>query len=120
MAPTHAYSWTVVIPSPSRLENHLVVQELRIFAMLSSESPTSQTPAKTHDIAGGGRQTMSREQILRGPLTRLMNPGAPSQANISITLLPALKNTPLRGAKSPPVQLFFREGYGEIFEIKRI
>ncbi len=41
MPPTHAYSWTVVIPSPSRLENHVVVQELRIFASLPMRKRTS-------------------------------------------------------------------------------
>ncbi len=35
MPPTHAYSWTVVIPSPSRLDNHVVVQELHVFPLPS-------------------------------------------------------------------------------------
>ncbi len=34
MPPTHAYSWTVVIPSTSRLDNHLVVRELHVFPAL--------------------------------------------------------------------------------------
>ena len=34
MAPTHAYSWTVAIPSPSRFDTHLVVRELHVFPAL--------------------------------------------------------------------------------------